>query len=247
MADEYLELCNKLWASWEHDAVVLDRDTNTYADYRKVRPINFSGKFYKSRGPLNCLPPAQGRPALIQAGGSPRGRKFAAEIADCIVVTASNMASMKAYRDDIRERAAASGRNPDDIKVLFVVTPIIAETETAAKARLEAYSTSEDYIVRYLCSISAVTDIDFSRYELDKELPRLTTNGEQGSLDAFAQWGSGKTLRQLVVDRATRGLSGVVGAPDRVAEYMEQVMDEVGGDGFSDHLTIPEIQSTAYR
>jgi long-chain alkane monooxygenase len=29
----------------------------------------------------------------------------------------------------------------------------------------------------------------------------LTTNGEQGSLDRFEQWGSSKTLRQLASER----------------------------------------------
>ena len=36
MADEYFELVNQLWDSWEPDAVVMDRETHTYADYRKV-------------------------------------------------------------------------------------------------------------------------------------------------------------------------------------------------------------------
>ena len=83
-----------------------------------------------------------------------------------------------------------------------------------------------------LASISSVTDIDFQPFDLDRELPHLTTNGEQGSLDAFAQWGRGKTLRQLVIDRATRGLGGVVGTPDSVADRLGEVMEEVGGDGF---------------
>ncbi len=33
---------------------------------------------------------------------------------------------MKAYRDDVRGRAAAAGRNPDDIKVLFLIYPVLA-------------------------------------------------------------------------------------------------------------------------
>jgi len=232
MADEYVALCNQLWASWAPDAVVLDRQTNTYADYRKVKPIHFAGKYYKCRGPLNCVPPVQGRPVFIQAGGSPRGRAFAAEIADCVVATSAGVKAMKEYRDDIRRRATAFGRNPDDIKVLFVVTPIVSDTDEAAKAMLDAYATSDTFRIRYLSSISAVTDIDFSQFELDAELPRLTTNGEQGSLDAFAQWGSKKTLRQLIVDRATRGLGGLTGTPESVAAYLAEVMEEVGGDGF---------------
>ena len=232
MADEYVELCKQLWASWDSDAVVLDRETDTYADYRKVRPIDFKGRFYSCRGPLNCVPGPQGRPTFVQAGGSPRGRQFAAETADCIIAAATGTAAMKEYRDDVRARAAAAGRNPDDVKVLFIVTPVLAETEAAAQARLDRFIATPAYYAKMLASISSVTDIDFQPFDLDRELPHLTTNGEQGSLDAFAQWGKGKTLRQLVIDRATRGLGGVVGTPDSVADRLGEVMEEVGGDGF---------------
>ena len=42
---------------------------------------------------------------------------------------------MKAYRDDVRSRMVAHGRNPDDCKVLFLVSPIIGETEADAQER----------------------------------------------------------------------------------------------------------------
>jgi alkanesulfonate monooxygenase SsuD/methylene tetrahydromethanopterin reductase-like flavin-dependent oxidoreductase (luciferase family) len=66
---------------------------------------------------------------------------------------------------------------------------------------------------------------------LDEPLPRITTNGEQGSLDRFAQWGSGKTLRQLAAERFDNGLD-LIGTPDAVADHMAQAMEEIGGDGF---------------
>ncbi|WP_211109976.1 NtaA/DmoA family FMN-dependent monooxygenase [Acuticoccus mangrovi] len=235
MADEYVELCRQLWMSWEPGAIVKDHATDTYVDYTKVHPIHFKGRYYKCRGPLNCVPPKQGnpqRPAFVQAGGSPRGRQFAAQTADSIIAVASSVKAMKAYRDDIRERAEKFGRDPDEVKVFFIASPVLAETEASAKRRFEAYTASIEYQVKTLASVSSITDIDFSQFDLDEELPHLTTNGEQGSLDAFAQWGSGKTLRQLCKDRATRGLDGFVGTPDQVADRMGEVMDEVGGDGF---------------
>jgi FMN-dependent oxidoreductase (nitrilotriacetate monooxygenase family) len=232
MADEYVDLCLKLWGSWDQDAVVLDRETGTYTDHTKVRPINFVGKYYKCRGPLNTAPSPQGRPALIQAGGSPRGRQFAAQNADCIIAPAAGVSGLKAYRDDVRARAAAAGRNPDDVKVLFLVAPVLGETEEEADARFRRIYTAPGYIEKVLALVAAITDIDFSKYDLDAELPHLTTNGEQGSLDAFAQWGSGKTLRQLCIEQVSRGLDGLIGTPDQVAERMGAVMEEVGGDGF---------------
>jgi FMN-dependent oxidoreductase (nitrilotriacetate monooxygenase family) len=148
MADEYMQVVNALWGSWDPDAVVLDRATGTYADYTKVRPINFAGKYYKVRGPLNTAPSPQGRPTFVQAGGSPRGRQFAAETADSIIAAASGIEAMREYRTDIRKRAAAAGRNPDDIKVLFIVAPVLAETKAAAQERFDLYFDSPEYIVK---------------------------------------------------------------------------------------------------
>ena len=62
-------------------------------------------------------------------------------------------------------------------------------------------------------------------------MPHITTNGEQGSLDKFAQWGGGKTLRQLASERFDSGLN-LIGSPDDVAERMAQAIEAIGGDGF---------------
>jgi FMN-dependent oxidoreductase (nitrilotriacetate monooxygenase family) len=231
MADEYLDLVCQLWDSWDEDAVVLDRDTGTYADWKKVREINFEGRWYKSRGPLNTVRSPQGRPSFVQAGGSPKGRNFAAKYADSIIATSNGISGMKEYRDDVRAKAIAHGRDPDDIKVLFLVAPVLGETEDEARAKAQRVAESEYHIVQTLALISSVTDIDFSQFDLDEPLPELTTNGERGSLDKFAQWGSGKTLRQLATENVVDSVE-LVGTPDQVADQMGEVMDAVGGDGF---------------
>jgi FMN-dependent oxidoreductase (nitrilotriacetate monooxygenase family) len=246
MADEYVDLVCQLFNSWDADAVVMDRETGTYADYRKVRPINFEGKFFKVRGPLNTVRAPQGQPVFVQAGGSPRGRASAAKHADSIIAVANGIDGMKQYRDDVRRHAVSFGRNPDDIKVLFLVYPILAETDAEAQAKRLRLVSDPRAIERALASIGTVTDIDFSKFPLDEPLPPLTTNGEQGSLDKFAQWGSGKTLRQLTMDRFGVVGSDVdfVGSPETIAERMGQVAEAVGGDGF---LISTPFQRTSRR
>lgn len=123
MADEYVDLVNKLFDTWEPDAVVKDIATGTYADHTKVHPLHYEGQFFKVRGPLNTVRAPQGRPVYVQAGGSPRGRAFAAKHADSIIAVGNGVEGMKAYRDDVRRHAVAAGRNPDDVKVLFLVYP----------------------------------------------------------------------------------------------------------------------------
>jgi FMN-dependent oxidoreductase (nitrilotriacetate monooxygenase family) len=236
IADEYLELCCRLWDSWEPGAVVLDRDTGTYANYKKVHTIDFEGKYFKCRGPLNTVRSPQGRPAFVQAGGSPRGREFAAKTADSIIATSNGIEGMREYRDDVRARALKHGRKPDDIKVLFLIAPVLAETEEEAIAKKQRMISTDAAVAQSLAMISSVTDIDFSRFPLDEPLPDLDTNGEQGSLSKFVQAGSKKTLRQLAIDGVADSVE-LVGTPEQVAETMGEVMAEVGGDGFL--LTTP--------
>ena len=196
-----------------------------------MHTIDFQGDYFKSRGPLNTVRAPQGRPVFVQAGGSPRGREFAAQHADSIIATATGIEGMKAYRDDVRARMARHGRKPDDCKVLFLVSPILGDTEEEAYKKRQAMIEAPDYIEQILIGIASITEVDFSAFDLDAPLPAITTNGERGSLDKFAQWGSGKTLRQLVAERVDRSIE-LVGTPDQVAERMAEVMDAVGGDGF---------------
>ena len=219
----------------------MDRTTGTYADASKVRPINFKGTYFKSRGPLNTAPSPQGRPTYVQAGGSPRGRDFAARHADCVISQVNGVSGMKSFRDDIRARAVKHGRNPDDVKVLFLLAPILGETEQEARSLKARAETQQRFIDRALGLYSAITDIDLSKYDLDQPLPHLTTNGEASSLAKFAQFGSGKTLRQCVVEGGAGACIESVGTPEQVADQMIDVMEQVGGDGFL--MTMPYYQT----
>ena len=82
--------------------MVKDVATGTYADHTKVHPIHFEGEYFKVRGPLNTVRSPQGKPVFVQAGGSPRGRAFAARHADSIIAVGNGVEGMKAYRDDVR-------------------------------------------------------------------------------------------------------------------------------------------------
>ena len=238
MADEFVSVVSALLDSWDEDAIVMDRTTGTYADFTKVREINHVGKYFKVRGPLNTPRCPQGRPVYLQAGGSPRGRQFAAENADCVVTLANGVAGMKEYRDDIRSRASDAGRNPDDIKLMFLITPVLADNPEAAEAKRAEMTGTDAFIVSSLGQIASVTDIDFSKFPLDEPLPPLTTNGEAGSLKRFVQEGSGKTLRELVTEATGFASSlALVGTPESVAAEMTAALEEVGGDGFL--LTTP--------
>ena len=234
MADEYMRVVEGLWSSWEPGAIVADEAGGVFADPARVHAIDFEGEFYACRGPLNSGPPVQSRPVIAQAGGSPRGRQFAAGHADTIVAAVKGVAGMRAYRDDLRARAAGLGRNPDGIKLLFLVAPIIAETEEDAQAlkRRRAKWAGERLHER-LAHFSKITNIDFAALDLDAPLGELTTNGHQQSLTEFVRRAGGRTLRETMTDYDSTVQSvELVGTPDSVAAQMGEAMAAVGGDGF---------------
>jgi FMN-dependent oxidoreductase (nitrilotriacetate monooxygenase family) len=227
VADEYVDLVEQLWTSWEPDAAIFDRDTNTYVDHTKVHTIDFEGKHFKSRGPLNTLPPLGGRPVYCQAGASPRGRKFAAEHADTVLVTVTGIEQMKAYRADVHRLMAEAGRDPSSLKIMFVVSPIVADTIEEARDRQER---SRPPIDAVLGSVAAITEVDFSEYDLDAPIDeQISTNGHQSYLRSFL--GSGRTLREVATSGHVSALD-LVGTPDSVASKMDEAMQEVGGDGY---------------
>ena len=235
MADEYIDAVHRLWTSWEPGAIIADRHSGVLTDPTKVHSVNYEGQFYKTRGPLNSGPAPQGRPVIAQAGGSPRGRRFAAAHADTIVAHPKGIDGMKAYRDDVRKRMAACGRNPDDCKVLFLIAPIIGETEADAleRKRLREARAAASIPAR-LAHLGKVMNIDFGKMDLDAPVPdELTTNGHQQTLEQLKKLAAGRTLRETMGDHNVTALSvPLIGTPDSVAAQMGEIMDEVGGDGF---------------
>jgi FMN-dependent oxidoreductase (nitrilotriacetate monooxygenase family) len=235
MADEYMEVCNGLWDSWEPGAIVADRKSGVLVDHTKVHAVNYSGKHFSTRGPLNSGPAPQGRPVIAQAGGSPRGRKFAAAHADTIVVNAKGIEAMRAYREDVHKHMVAQGRRPSDCKVLFLINPILGETMAEAEERKRKRAAiATDRINERLAHFGKITNIDFGKFDLDQPLPDdVTTNGHQQSLEQFRKLANGRSIRQAMASLNAVDLSvELCGTPDAVAARMGEVMQEVGGDGF---------------
>jgi long-chain alkane monooxygenase len=229
IADEFTDLVTKLWDAWDPDAVVLNRDAPMFADGSKVHAVHHEGRYFKCRGPLNAPRSPQGRPVICQAGGSPRGQQFAASWADTIISDAGSVEAMKAYRENVRRHAIAAGRNPDSIKVLFLVYPIVDTSMEAARERrrLEQEDVAR-HLDMHLSSVSRITGIDFAKYDLDEPLPALTTNGHQSSL---AKW-IGQTPRAIASNHMKKTGIDFTGTINHVASTMQDVMEEVGGDGF---------------
>jgi FMN-dependent oxidoreductase (nitrilotriacetate monooxygenase family) len=234
MAEEFIEIVTRLWGSWEPGAIVADRKTGVLIDHTKVHTIDFEGAYYRSRGPLNSGPCPQGRPVIAQAGGSPRGKRFAAKHADTIVAHVKGVDAMKTYRQEVHANMRDCGRDPASCKLLYLINPILAETadEAQEKSRQRVVQAGQSLDMR-LAQLGWITNIDFSGHDLDAPVGELSTNGHQQSLAQFLRKAGKRTLREAITDYTTRGASvDLVGTPDQVAGQMAEVMEEVGGDGF---------------
>ncbi|MGF7238473.1 MAG: NtaA/DmoA family FMN-dependent monooxygenase [Frankia sp.] len=237
MAEEWMEVIGQLWESWEPGAVRIDENANIYADHTKVHPIEFQGKYFSSRGPLNTIPGPQRRPVIAQAGGSIPGRELAAKNANTMLVLTESAAEAKAFREDMHARLAAHGRDVNELKVMFIVTPIIGETDADAQRIAEAKAAAGwewDQMEYNLWNMSYITGgrTDYSKFDLDSPMPQILGNGEQSSIKSYLEKGANRTLREMAATHFQVGPLGMVGSPDTVAAKMGEFMEEVGGDGF---------------
>ena len=233
IADEFVELCKKLWDSWEEGALVANTETGVYVDHTKVHTVNFEGKHFRSRGPLNTPRSPQGYPVLAQAGASDRGRDFSSKNAEVVLgMMTGGVKGMKAYRDDIRNRAEKQGRNPDDIKVFFL-TPLNILPENG-EVREMTEADKQAAFEHNIVMASSSLDIDFSQYDLDAPVPQdIVAGGHTSALEHMKKAGreEGKSLRDLFSTGKGGSNARFRGTAQQVADQLMAVMDEVGGDG----------------
>jgi long-chain alkane monooxygenase len=258
VADEYLEVCYKLWeGSWADDAVLRDRGRRIFTDPARVRPIAHEGRYFKVPGVHLSEPSPQRTPVLYQAGASKRGQQFAGEHAECVFVATPSKAVLKKTVAEIRRSVAAAGRDPRSVLIFNLQTVIVDQTDARAKAKFDDY---KQYINLdgALALGSGWMGIDFGAYKLDEPLRHIKTNAVQSSVDAFSSADPDKvwTVRELAEWIGIGGLGPVfVGGPQTVADLLQEWVAETDVDGFNlayavthetfqdivDHL-VPELQ-----
>jgi FMN-dependent oxidoreductase (nitrilotriacetate monooxygenase family) len=140
--EEFIDVCRALWDSVEPDAFNWDHATGIVADPAKVRAIDHVGRFFKVRGPLNSVPSPQGHPIIIQAGGSPRGVRASAHVADHVFGAAKPLPLQIKQREDLDAALLDKGRDPAAVGILWDILLVVAETEQEAVARREQLLTA---------------------------------------------------------------------------------------------------------
>jgi len=239
-ATEFLEVALKLWDSWADDAVVADKAAGVHADAAKVRRIDHRGRFFRVDGPLNVPRSPQGYPLLVQAGSSEDGKEFAARYAEAVFTAQQTLAEAQAFYGDLKKRAAALGRDPEGIKILPGIVPVIGDTEAEAReldAELERLI-SPEYAKRQLAERFGLHP---DALRLDEPLP--------ADLPAEEQIEGAKSRYTLIVDLARRenltvrqligrlgggrGHRTFAGTPDQVADTIGEWFHSGAADGFN--------------
>lgn len=136
--EEFISVCNALWASAEPDAMLWDRMTGRVTDPAKIHDVHHDGRFFKVDGPLNTPPSPQGKPVLIQAGGSARGIRASAQFVDHAFGADMPLPLQVKQRALFDQELAAAGRDPQRIGILWQTPIVVAETMAEAIARKES-------------------------------------------------------------------------------------------------------------
>ena len=232
-AHEFMEVCQKLWNSWDVDAVTMDHEKGIFADPEKVNRIEHTGKFFKSRGPLKVTRSPQNGPAIFQAGTSPKGQDFAVKYADAIFAIQPRAEDAANYFNSIKSQMTNIGRNPDACKILFGMQPIIGSSETEAREKQEEHNELVP-LEGGMAILSAHLDFDLSKIPADAlmsernepELYRMRTRFHKVD-------GTPMTVAETAARHGQSvSLPQFVGTPQGIADQMEAFINVAGGDGF---------------
>ncbi|MFY2596485.1 LLM class flavin-dependent oxidoreductase [Achromobacter xylosoxidans] len=236
-AAEFHDVVLGLWDSWEDDAFLRDKHSGQYFDPAKLHPLRHRGEHFSVRGPLNVSRSPQGRPVVVQAGASPAGRELAARTAEVIFVAHQTFDEARAFYRDIKGRAVEYGRDPDDIKIMPGIFPVIGRSQAEAEDKFARLQDLIHPVVGVQLLSNMIGGFDLSGYPVDGPLPDIPeTNGgksrQQLLIDLARR--DNLTIRQLYLRIAgARGHQQVVGTPQSVADQLQQWFEEDGADGFN--------------
>ncbi|MBK1659087.1 LLM class flavin-dependent oxidoreductase [Paracraurococcus ruber] len=236
-AEEFFDVVAGLWDSFEDGAFPRNKETGQFLDPSKGHILNHQGEFFRVRGPLNLPRSPQGRPVVAQAGSSEPGRRLASRVADMIFTAQSVLSEGQAFYRDIKARAVAHGRRPDDVKVMPGFMAITGPDEAAAQARYESLQSLIDDTTAMRLLARLCGDLDIHRFPLDGPLPDLppsnAARARQEHLVAKARR-ENLTIRQVARYLGTSlGHQMVVGAPARIADVMQEWLEAGAADGFT--------------
>jgi FMN-dependent oxidoreductase (nitrilotriacetate monooxygenase family) len=241
---EHVQVARGLWDSYEADAFPRDKERGVFLDPTRQHPLHHKGSYFAVAGPLNLERSPQGQPVIFQAGDSEEGRDLGAAVAEAIFTHAQTLEQAQAFRTEMRDRAAAKGRDPEQLLIVPGIFPVIADTDDEARAK-------EDSIVGSKSFDRALRELgrpfgwhDFTQYDLDAPFPDVGDAGERSfrthaaAIKKLAR-DNNYTLRQVVQHQLQSRRSPFVGSPVTVANEIQRWFEAGGFDGINIGVSVP--------
>lgn len=236
IANEYIEVVQGLWSSWEEDAFIRHQDSGHFFDPQKMHRVNYEGEFFKVEGPLNIQRSPQGEPVIFQAGASESGIAFASKYAEAVFTHIQDLTEAQHYYRQIKDNAIAHGRSEQDIKIFPGISPIIGNTEAEAEEKYQ--------IIRNLVNIEDALAYlgryfdhhDFTQYDIDAPFPELGEIGQnsfRSTTDKIKKDAreKGLSLREVALNETTKR-SDFIGTAEQIANRLIHWVDSKAADGF---------------
>jgi FMN-dependent oxidoreductase (nitrilotriacetate monooxygenase family) len=242
---EFVRVAQGLWDSYEDDAFPRDREKRIFLDRSRQHALNHRGEHFSVVGPLNISRSRQGQPVIFQAGDSDQGRDLGATIGEGIFTHAASIEAGQDFYRDIKSRAQAKGRNPDDIVVLPGVSVFVGDTDADAREIERETQLADHDFERALGELGRPFGWhDFRQYDLDEPFPDVLHVAEKSfrthaeKIVALARENN-YTLRQTVQHISGPKPTPFVGSPETVADVMAQWFEERALDGYNIHVNHP--------
>ena len=236
IADEYLEVTQGLWDSWDDNAFPRDRETGQFFDREKLHTLDHKGRFFQVAGPLNIQRSPQGQPVIFQAGSSDAGIALAGKYADAVFTHSPSLEETRTFTQQVKTSAIAHGRSASDVKIFPGIAPIVGATveEAEEKYRIIRDLLTIEEALAYLCRF--FDHHDFSQYPLDEPFPDLGDIGKNSfrsttdriKADAKAK---GQSLRDVALAVATPK-PNFIGTGEQIADEIIRWIDAGASDGF---------------
>lgn len=237
-ADEFIEVTQKLWDSWEDDAFIYNKESGQFFKAEKFHEPLHQGKYFNVAGALNISRPPQGYPVIVQAGQSEDGRELAGKYAEVIFTAQQNLADAQEFYRDVKNRLLKYGRHPDDLKIMPGVSIFVAKTEQEAKEKYELLNSLIHPKVGLALLSGLSGGINLSKYDLDAPFPKLEdaeinfSSRQQMMIDIARKHNF--TIRQLYEYIASaRGHWTLIGTPEQVVDQLQDWFENEGADGFN--------------
>lgn len=236
IAGEFVDVVRGLWDCWADDAIVADRATGVYVDPARTRRLDHAGTHFAVQGPLNIGRSPQGRPVVLQAGGSAPGLDLAARTADVVFSVVQDFDEARAQYATLKALLPRHGRRAADVTVLPGVMPVVGRTEREAFDRL---ATLQGFIDsrNALQLLSDRFGTDMSAYDLDGPVPDLPLPDTYHSFSRAVlnkARREGMSLRDVYnLIAAARGHWVLCGSPETIADTLQAWFEGGAADGFN--------------